>query len=373
MKDKPFVNRIQEKELSARKKVWEEDYRGNYFRDTTAIIHSYPFRRLKHKTQVFFSPKNDHICTRIEHVMHVATISSTICRALGLNSDLAWAISLGHDLGHPPFGHAGEQILSRLHPSGSGFHHELYSLRIVDHLAGYGQGLNLTYAVRDGIAGHCGESFEQELSPDHQLKNLDALKKLDIKPATWEGCVVRFSDKIAYMGRDFEDAVQLKLIERGSMPEKTVKILGRRNSDIIDTLVNDLIKTSAGKNSLAFSDEIFDAVIELKDFNYKNIYKNPALESLHKYFERIILSLHDYLTEIFSAFSTDFALYKKENNPVALRFADYLEKMQVFYENTDGSYSNLVFDYIAGMTDDYAADCIREIMIPGSFDSRAGL
>ena len=167
------------------------DLRGYYFRDITAIIHSFPFRRLKHKTQVFFSPKNDHICTRIEHVMHVATIAATICRALDLDPDLAWAIGLGHDLGHAPFGHVGETIFSNILADKGGFIHEIYSLRVVDHLINYGKGLNLTYAVRDGIINHCGEKFEQFIKPDFSHKELKTIKSRSFYPSTWEGTVVR--------------------------------------------------------------------------------------------------------------------------------------------------------------------------------------
>ncbi len=171
------------------------DFRGEYFRDTTAIIHSYPFRRLKHKTQVFFSPKNDHICTRIEHVMHVASIAAAICKAVGLDPDLAWAIGLGHDLGHTPFGHTGEKIIRNMRKDSGGFNHEIYSLRIVDHLIGYGKGLNLTYAVRDGIVTHCGERFEQFIVPEKEEKDLSAIDNLDRYPSTWEGAVVRMETK----------------------------------------------------------------------------------------------------------------------------------------------------------------------------------
>ena len=152
-------NRIAPEILTGRMHPREEDERGYYFRDITAIIHSYPYRRLKNKTQVFFSPKNDHICTRIEHVMHVATISVTICKALSLESDLAWAISLAHDLGHTPFGHTGEHIISSMLSERGGFRHEAYSLRVVDNLVTYGMGLTLPYGVRDGNINHCGEVF----------------------------------------------------------------------------------------------------------------------------------------------------------------------------------------------------------------------
>ncbi|MDA3832250.1 MAG: HD domain-containing protein, partial [Spirochaetales bacterium] len=168
-------NMLTEQELTKRDNAKEIDVRGAYFRDTTAIIHSYPYRRLKHKTQVFFAPSNDHICTRIEHVLHVATVAAAICKGLELDSELAWAIGMGHDLGHAPFGHVGETVMNELMQNSGGFKHELYSLRVVDHLAYYGRGLNLTYAVRDGIISHCGEVFEQTIVPDFCIKDLASI------------------------------------------------------------------------------------------------------------------------------------------------------------------------------------------------------
>ena len=191
-----FSNILSNEILQNREQEREKgDVRLPYYRDTTAIIHSSPFRRLKHKTQVFFAPANDHICTRIEHVLHVASISSTICRSLGLNDDLAWAIGMGHDLGHTPFGHIGEKIISDLRQEEGlpKFEHEINGLRVVDFLSP----LNLTYAVRDGIVSHCGESFLRTLKPDFTVKDLSKVKnKHGLMPSTWEGCVVRLSDQI---------------------------------------------------------------------------------------------------------------------------------------------------------------------------------
>lgn len=363
-----FKNPIPNSELTARKTARSRDLRTSYFRDTTAIIHSYPFRRLKHKTQVFFSPHNDHICTRIEHVMHVASISATICRALDLDADLAWSIGLGHDLGHTPFGHVGETILSELMSGSGGFKHEIYSLRVVDHLANYGKGLNLTYAVRDGILNHCGEKFEQSIVPDFEVKDLSSIKNRDNYPATWEAVIVRMSDKIAYMGRDFEDALQLKLISRDELSADVRKLLGENNSEIINTMVNDLIATSLETGRIGFSDDVFKAMIELKDFNYKRIYKNPMLSSYHRYFERVLKTLFEYLSEMLEKGGEDDEIYKAENNFLAARFSDYYRKMKPFYLEVDGGTQNVVFDYLAGMTDNYALNCVNEIMIPRKFE-----
>lgn len=344
----------------------ETDLRGHYFRDTTAIVHSYPFRRMKHKTQVFFAPRNDHICTRIEHVMHVATIAATISRALNLDSDLAWAIGMGHDLGHTPFGHLGETILSRLHGQ-DGFRHEIYSLRVVDHLTNHGKGLNLTYAVRDGIINHCGEKFEQYLEPDHQVKELTTITRREYLPSTWEGVAVRMSDKIAYLGRDLEDAMQLGLVQRADIPKKGGKVLGYSNSQIIDTLVNDLIRQSLATGRIGFSDDVYEAFLQLKDFNYQHIYSSPALAAYHEYFERILETLYHYLQNLFDRHGADQAAYDAERNTLAARFGDYIGKMSEFYARESEGPSQVVFDYIAGMTDVFAIDSIQEIMVPNQF------
>lgn len=364
-----FQNRLSDEQLRRRPAPREDDsrdLRGHYFRDTTAIVHSYPFRRMKHKTQVFFAPQNDHICTRIEHVMHVSTIAATICRALGLDPDLAWAMGMGHDLGHTPFGHLGEKILTRLR-GGEGFRHEIYSLRVVDKLANHGRGLNLTYAVRDGIINHCGEKFEQELAPDHEIKDLAAITRRDRLPSTWEGVAVRMSDKIAYLGRDLEDAMQLGLVEPGDIPEAGRRLLGENNSQIIDNLVNDLIRHSLDTGVIGFSDAVYRAFLEVKTFNYERIYSSPQLERYHQYFERVLETLYRYLSGLFEHYGPEQPAYAREGNTLAARFGDYVRKMAGFYEQEEGTPEEVVFDYVAGMTDDYAIDSVREIMVPKQF------
>lgn len=364
-----FRNELTAEELRARPEIRpedERDLRGHYFRDTTAVVHSYPFRRLKHKTQVFFAPKNDHICTRIEHVMHVATIAATICRALEMDVDLAWAIGVGHDLGHTPFGHLGETILGRLRGP-EGFRHEIYGLRVVDYLANRGRGLNLTYAVRDGIINHCGEKFEQSLEPDCTVKNLSLITQRDQLPSTWEGVVVRMSDKIAYLGRDLEDALQLGVINPRDIPEQAGSILGITNSDIIDTLVGDLIAESMRSGAIGFSDRIYNAFLEMKDFNYRKIYLSPILERFHQHFERVLETLYTYLRELYEKYGDESGAYRAEQNTLATRFGDYLGKMVETYNRVDGNTGQAVFDYVAGMTDAYAIDSVNEIMMPRNF------
>ncbi|MFP4408226.1 MAG: deoxyguanosinetriphosphate triphosphohydrolase family protein [Spirochaetaceae bacterium] len=367
-----FRNPLEDRQLKARVRPREEDQRdlrGAYFRDTTAIVHSSPFRRMKHKTQVFFAPKNDHVCTRIEHVMHVATIAATICRSLGLDPDLAWAIGLGHDLGHTPFGHLGEKILAKLKGL-DGFRHEIYSLRVVDHLSNHGRGLNLSYAVRDGIINHCGEKFEQSIEPDLRIKDLSSIKTREYYPSTWEGAVVRMSDKIAYLGRDLEDAIRLRIVDEESIPQLGRDRLGTTNSQIIDTLVHNVIDVSMRSGRLGFSDEVYEAFLAMKEFNYQHIYASRELASYHSAFERVLTTLHTYLGDLFSRFEFDAEAYKDERNSLAVRFGEYAVDMRRFYEEFDGSLSDVVFDYIAGMTDDYAIDSVEEIMVPTEFQSQ---
>lgn len=361
-------NKLAKEDLVKREYHREEDMRGYFFRDITAIIHSYPYRRLKHKTQVFFSPKNDHICTRIEHVMHVATVSVTICKALSLDPDLAWAISLGHDLGHTPFGHTGEHIISEIMGSKGGFKHEGYSLRVVDSLINYGRGLNLTYAVRDGILNHCGEVFEKIYKPDFKIKPLSYLEGRTAYPSTWEGIAVRASDRIAYLGRDLEDAIHLKIVKKEDIPSVVTKVLGRRNSDMIDTLVRDVIAYAEKEGCIGFSDEVYEAMLTLKNFNYANIYNSNPLIKYHQFIERIIKTLWNYLSETFDKYKFDTEKYKDEKNMLMDRFGDFLFKMKDFYTEKEKSEDNIVLDYIAGMTDDYAVDCVSELFIPGKFD-----
>jgi dGTPase len=344
-----------------------KDMRTAYFRDATAIIHSYPFRRLKHKTQVFFSPKNDHICTRIEHVMHVASISATVCRVLGLNSDLAWAIGLGHDVGHAPFGHAGEYILTEF--TGQVFSHEKYGLRVVDHLANRGKGLNLCYAVRDGIVNHCGEKFEQSIIPDFEVKDLAQLPPRSSYPATWEGCVTRVADKMAYLGRDMEDAVSLHIITKDDLPASVKKTLGINNGEIIDVLTNDLIETSMKTGTISFSDQIFEQFTLLKNFNYRRIYLSDLLQHWQNHYKRLLKLLYEYLFDIYAKYNENYEAYAKEGNQLAQRFGDYLKIMHAFYLDEEKSFVNAPLDYIAGMTDDFAVNAIKEILIPDKFDT----
>lgn len=360
--------------MTARERPRTEDIRGAYYRDTTAIIHSSPFSRLKHKTQVFFAPANDHICTRMEHVLHVASIASTICRPFGLDSELAWAIGMGHDLGHTPFGHVGERIIDSLYQErGLGrFEHEVNSLRVVRMLANHGRGLNLTYAVQDGIVSHCGEHFQQRITPVFEVKDLDAITtRSGLVPSTWEAVAVRLSDSIAYLGRDWEDARRLGLLEDcPPVSGEVTRLLGTSNGSIINNLVMDIIMSSDEEHGMGFSDEMFQAVLEMKDYNYRYIYRSEILEGYTRYFTRLIRLVVDYLDDLMAKYGFDKKGYDDEKNMLAAGFYAHLVELKDRYMEREGSLDRLVLDYVAGMSDNFALDCASEILTPQHLNDR---
>lgn len=360
-------NLMNESEMIERERPREEDIRGSYYRDTTAIIHSSPFRRLKHKTQVFYAPSNDHICTRMEHVLHVASIASTICRPLGLDTELAWAIGMGHDLGHTPFGHTGEKIISSLSVERGlpPFEHEINSLRAVDFLSNNGSGLNLTYAVRDGIVSHNGESLNKRIIPTFKKKDMKSLaSRSGLIPATYEGVVVRFSDTIAYLGRDFEDASRLGIVNSDYLPEIVKNRLGTTNSKIITALVNDLIQGADEDNGIGFSDYVFEAVESFSEFNYQKIYRSKIMNGYTEYFSRLINLIIDYLEKLYSSFGLEEEGYLEERNMLAAGFYSHMKEMYPVYMEKEGSDRRMIMDYVAGMTDNFCLDCANEILKP---------
>ncbi|MBR5025308.1 MAG: HD domain-containing protein, partial [Victivallales bacterium] len=269
-----------------------EDVRPNFFHDSDKIIHSYCYSRYIDKTQVFYLVENDHITHRVLHVQLVSKIARTIGRFLNLNEDLIEAISLGHDVGHTPFGHDGERILSAfLEGQGAGiFEHNVQSFRLFHDLEAYGKGLNLTAQVLDGIICHNGEILKneygcdksktpQKLLEEYRDSLTGTLKSKNMVPMTLEGCVMRISDVIAYIGRDIEDAIILKLVKREDLPREVTEILGNNNKEIVNTLITDLVNNSIDRETLTFSEDVFDALNRLKDWNYKNIYLNPKKSS----------------------------------------------------------------------------------------------
>ena len=360
-------NMMNDDEMMERERPREEDIRGSYYRDTTAIIHSSPFRRLKHKTQVFYAPSNDHICTRMEHVLHVASIASTICRPLGLDTELAWAIGMGHDLGHTPFGHTGEKIISSLSVERGlpPFEHEINSLRAVDFLSNNGSGLNLTYAVRDGIVSHNGESLNKRIIPTFKKKDMKSLaSRSGLIPATYEGVVVRFSDTIAYLGRDFEDASRLGIVNSDDLPEIVKNRLGTTNSKIITALVNDLIQGADEEKGIGFSDYVFEAVESFSEFNYQKIYRSKIMNGYTEYFSRLINLIIDYLEKLYSSFGLEEEGYLEERNMLAAGFYSHMKEMYPVYMEKEGSDKRMIMDYVAGMTDNFCLDCANEILKP---------
>ena len=284
----------------------ENDLRSEFERDYTRILHSLAYRRLKHKTQVFFNTQNDHICTRMEHVAHVESISYTISKELGLNSELTKAISIGHDLGHAPFGHQGEVVLQQLSTESlnNKFWHEKNGLRVVDKLdllqdnKGNFINLNLTYAVRDGIICNCGEVDENSIFPRSDKIDLNQINDPgEIQPFTWEGCVVKVSDKIAYLGRDIEDALLLNIIKQKDLEElyKLGKIHGQitvNTSVIIHELMNDLVKNSSINNGICFSEDKLNFINTIKQFNYEKIYNNINLNCNNNNFSILFIKLY---------------------------------------------------------------------------------
>ncbi len=342
----------------------QEDIRGPFFRDQTAIIHSLPFRRLKHKAQVFFSPENDHVCTRIEHVMHVATIAATICKGLNknewqLDGEMAFAIGLAHDLGHAPFGHAGEIALNAVLRD-SDFIHEINSYRVVEYLTD----LNLTYGVKDGVICHNGELFEQYLEPHQTYKNLDSIHDRNCIPSSFEGCIVRFSDKIAYLGRDIEDAVSAGLIKHNDIPVAIRNELGCDNGEIINKLVIDLINSSINSNKIELSDDKFELFVKLKNFNYENIYNHEKNLRYIDYSKKVVEILFEYLMNKYTKYGYDFSAYSNTHMDLDQWFGEFLEKMYPLYEKEKTKPERVIADYIAGMTDSHALKCVKSIIIP---------
>jgi dGTPase len=337
--------------------------RTEFERDTHRVLHSLPFRRLRNKAQVFYAPKNDHLCTRMEHALHVASISSTICKHLRLNVDLAEAIALAHDLGHPPFGHIGEEILRGLHKKNRLplFKHEAQSLRVIDRFRTRGETLNLTYEVRDGVVCHCGERFVQTLKRNRQKDmttvQMDAARRQ--RPATLEACVVRFGDVISYLGRDYEDAVEAKIVDK-ELPSGMTRVLGKTNSQIIGTITRDVIQNSKRGDTIRLSSEVYSATNALLQFNIDHIYNNKRIRGQYNRIEQMLSDLFYYFLEVTQ--ETERGKRKKKyyrGNPVDI-FYEFLEDMQYAPEEPD---AQIVSDFIAGMTDTFATRIYQDLFL----------
>ena len=331
------------------------DFRTPFFRDVDRIIYTLAFARYSDKTQVFSFKENDHLTKRMIHVQYVSKIARTIARALALNEDLAEAASLGHDLGHTPFGHVGEEILNdiSLKNNAGYFNHNIHSVRLLMDIENYGQGKDITVQTLDAIMCHNGELAQNEYHPRPKTKdeflaeyNRSYQERIkNLRPMTLEGCVVRISDLIAYLGRDIEDAMRLNIVSFADIPENIRKNLGSTNRDIVNTIIKDVIDNSLGKDYIKLSDHIFKAIVDLKKFNYENIYNNAyTLEEKQE--------LRVMLNTLFNKYMDDIKNNNKESNIMK----SYLKNMSPKYiENNTPE--RIVIDYIAGMTDDY---CLLE-------------
>lgn len=304
--------------------VWEPpcDIRPVYQRDRDRVIHSKAFRRLKDKTQVFLAPEGDHYRTRLTHTLEVAQIARTIAKALRLNEDLTEAISLGHDLGHTPFGHAGERALNRICPGG--FQHHLQSIRVVEYLEKHGRGLNLTKEVRDGIR-------------NHQTAG---------KPSTLEGKIVRLCDKIAYINHDIDDAIRGQIIHEEDIPKEYTDILGHSLDERLNTMIHDIVSNSDNKNDIIMSPDIEAAMKQLRKYMFSNVYLNKKAKGQEEQAERLLEQLYEYYLEHLEQLPEEFYSRMEQLNEPPYQ---------------------VVCDYIAGMTDRYAVTKFKELMIPSAW------
>lgn len=369
----------------------ENDVRSEFERDYDRIIYCNAYRRLKHKTQVFFLPKNDHICTRIEHVNNVDATSYTIAKALGLNTTLTRAISISHDIGHSPFGHKGEQILNRICMENDleAFWHERNGLNFVDNIElltnvnNEEKNLNLTYAVRDGIISHCGEIDEISLKPRTEFIDLekDYIKLNQYSPYTWEGCVVKISDKISYLGRDIEDAISMGILD-SNLNElydllEQPRSANLNNTNIIGDLIADLCLNSSVDEGLKFSTATFEKIKRLKQFNYKYIYKHKCMKPSERYFSLVLNEIFNTLNECYDGMTTleKLSSIKPFYTKVIDTFIKWIScywnietdrthlKNKILYDmNNIKDYQTAIITYISGMTDSYAIETYNDIV-----------
>jgi dGTPase len=312
----------------------EGDIRTCFQRDRDRVIHSKAFRRLKHKTQVFLAPRGDHYRTRLTHVLEVSQIARTIARALRLNEDLTEAIALAHDLGHTPFGHAGETVLREIHPGG--FEHYEQSLRVVDYLERDGKGLNLTHEVRDGIIKH--SKGKGNILP----------KTDDERAITIEGQVVRVADTIAYLNHDMDDSLRAQVIKKSEVPAAIVKVLGDNYSDRIDRMVKDIVietikSQSMQKGTLRMSEDVLAAMYALRDFLYERVYESERTKAEFRKAHKILSDLYSYYLEHLDQVFVDVPFSKKANP------------------------HRIVCDFIAGMTDRFALMTYEDLFLPGQW------
>lgn len=379
---------LREKELYSA----NTDLRTDFERDYTRIIYSNAYKRLKHKTQVFFSPSNDHICTRIEHVNHVESISYVLAKALGLNTELTKTISVAHDLGHSPFGHAGEKVLNEIsmRDTNKKFWHERNGLNCVENIEllenreGYKENLNLTYAVRDGIISHCGEIDENSLKPRKEAIDLNNYTRPnEYAPYTWEGCVIKIADKISYLGRDIEDALRFNILNNEDIQELETMLNFHNtgydtlnNTNIINYLTVDLLKNTSIEKGLTFSDSGLNLINKLKKFNYERIYRNDKLLKSNEYFNVIIYTIYDVLKSAYSNKIDNIIENNKMYPELIYEFVNWLKNYcvdeqdlemklknnKMYNINKKEDYCLAIIEYISGMTDNKAIDTYNKII-----------
>ena len=337
----------------------QEDVRSPFFHDIDRIIYSYAYVRYSDKTQVFSKKYNDHITKRMLHVQYVSKIARTIGRALGLNEDLIEAASLGHDLGHVPYGHYGESVLNEISVKEQQgyFNHNIESVRLLMEIDNAGLGRNLTLQVLDAIMCHNGEFVMGEYYPKQKTKeeflaeyqNTYQEKGVvkELVPMTLEGCVVRISDIIAYLGRDIEDACMLNLIKKEDIPENIREILGVKNREIVNTIIMDIIKNSLDKPYIKLSDDVFKAIVDLKKFNNIHIYEPSMTEEERKIVKEKFYKVYEHYLKDVQNENKDSKIYQN--------FLNF--KKDIYFKNT--TEERRVIDFIAGMTDDYFEECYK--------------
>ncbi len=387
------------------------DIRSDFERDYTRLLHCPAYRRLKHKTQVFYATHNDHICTRMEHVSHVASVASTITKYLGLNDQLASAIAIGHDIGHAPFGHHGEDCLNALLQQKTGFNapkkfwHERNSLFFADYIEtlpdpnGIERNLDLSYAVRDGLICHCGEIHQQGIKPRDEAIDLYSIKRPGIiQPFTWEGCIVKVADKISFLGRDLEDARQYHILDMGSYRQLRDIVgstlgfdrKGRKSSGkavnttvLMNDMIIDLCEQSSPEKGICFSDEYFKFILELTKFNLAHIYKHWRLVEFENYSKNVIETIYrvlemtrvyvergrvqsalkyfPILCSTYEDWLVKYTNYKPHGQPDRKRLCRYATP-EVFDIHSDESFQKCLIEFISGMTDNFAIQIYEEII-----------
>lgn len=338
----------------------DDDFRTPFFRDVDRIIHSLSYTRYMHKTQVYSFKENDHISKRMTHVQLVSKISRTIARALKLNEDLCEAIALGHDIGHTPLGHAGETMLNEISKEelNEEFSHNVQSVREFMFLENHGLGENLTLQTLDGIFCHNGEMLSRRYVPmkkdkeeflreyDESYQNLKKSKKY--RPMTLEGCIVRISDIIGYVGRDIEDAIELGLFKRCDIPKEISNVLGDSNREIVNTIIIDLIDHSLNQPYIELSQEVYDAIFKLKKFNHQYIYQHSLSKKDYEYYQKGMKKIYHTYLEAIRTKDTSNIIY------------------QIFLNHQDQKYlsqtsdKRMVIDFISGMTDEMFLNQIKK-------------